>query len=93
MATKGKREEKSSFNFKRAIEQDNTLVLELLYSPIKTLKERDVICDQTMINNFEKVREDVLKRAKAAFIELGLVRTATQGCQGCQGCSAEIATM
>jgi hypothetical protein len=79
-------EVKSVFDFKRAIHEDNLLVLELLRSPIKALKDRDIICDQTMINNFQKVREDVLKRAKAAFSETGLMTESTQGCQGCQSC-------
>ncbi len=79
----------SNFEFKHAIQEDDVFLLDLLHSPIKTLRDRNIICDQQMINNFEKVRNDVIKRAKASFIEIGLVRDSTQGCQGCQGCSAE----
>ena len=77
---------RSTFNFKSMIKKDNVLLLELLESPIKALRNRDIICDQKMINNFNKVRDNIIERAKAAFIESGFVKDSTMGCMGCQGC-------
>ncbi len=86
-----KKEPKSTFSLKEELNKDDILLLDMLRSPIETLKNRDILCDQVMVNHLNVARDDIMKRARAVFIEVGLKHDAiredgTQGCQGCNGC-------